>query len=730
MYIRGFDRPTSCVQQECSNTMAASLPQPSSLPTPQPAIQPPPGLRLPKPQQLVLAALLTFEVLAFTGLGSNFLSWNNLFEITRNSVELGLLALAMTPIIITGGIDLSVGSLMSLSAVLLGKLWHDAGMPIWLAVAFTLGLATLAGGLNALLITRLRIPPLIVTLGTYSLFSGLAEGLAHGRDNPSNFPASLVSLGNGYIGPLPVQVIALVVGIIVFGVLVHRAAIGRALSAIGFSPEGARYAGIAVERQVALTYVLAGLCAGLAAIVAVARVNTAKADTGSGYELWAITAVVLGGTSIFGGRGSIAGTVMGFFAIVILQNGLRMADRPVWLTSHMGGELAGILTGLLLLLSISLDWRTPAPRAAKSDLAGASQANKEENLEMRNSQLAVLCTVILAAALIVTGGNFLLIKSLPQPAASIAPGSPPPPPAKQVKIAMMPKSKGNAYFIAAQKGAEQAASELGVDLIWDGPTNTNPAEQSRIIDTWINRGVDVIAVACEDGKSLATSLRKAREKGIKVVTFDSDSEEDARDFFVDQATPEGIGYTLMDNAAKAMDNKGEFAIITASLNSTNMNEWVTNIKKRLAEKYPDITLVDIRPCDDQKDKAQEEATTLLNSRKDLKLIMAICSPAVPGAAEAVKQSGRKDVKVMGLGLPNDNKRYVHEGVTDDIVLWNTVDLGYLTVLAADDLATGKLQPGATSMDGGHIGKIEIQGTDILLGKPFTFNKDNIDQFDF
>jgi rhamnose transport system substrate-binding protein len=708
--------------------MSTSSP-PSSLPAPQPTLQSPWRLRLPQPQQLVLAALLAVEILAFGALGSNFLSWNNLFEITRNSVELGLLALAMTPIIITGGIDLSVGSLMSLSAVLLGKLWHDAGVPIWLAVILALGFAILAGGLNALLITRLRIPPLIVTLGTFSLFSGLAEGLAHGRDNPSNFPASLVFLGNGYIGPLPVQVILLVVGIIVFGVLVHRAAVGRALSAIGYSPEGARYAGIAVEREVALTYILAGLCAGLAAIVAVARVNTAKADTGSGYELWAITAVVLGGTSIFGGRGSIFGTVMGFFAIVILQNGLRMADRPVWLTSHMGGELAGILTGLLLLLSISLDWR-PSAAGSASGAAGASQSNNEENLEMRNSQLAVLCIVILAAALIVTGGNFLLIKSLPQPAASTVPGVAATTPAKQVKIAMMPKSKGNAYFIAAQKGAEQAASELGVDLIWDGPTNTNPAEQSRIIDTWINRGVDVIAVACEDGKSLATSLRKAREKGIKVVTFDSDTEPDARDFFVDQATPEGIGYTLMDNAAKAMDNKGDFAIITASLNSTNMNEWVTNIKKRLAEKYPDIRLVDIRPCDDQKDKAQEEATTLLNSRKDLKLIMAICSPAVPGAAEAVKQSGRKDVKVMGLGLPNDNKRYVHEGVTDDIVLWNTVDLGYLTVLAADDLATGKLQPGATFMDGGHLGKIEIQGTDILLGKPFTFNKDNIDQFDF
>jgi rhamnose transport system permease protein len=689
-----------------------------------------------RPQQFILAGLILLELLAFSALGSNFLSVSNLFEIARNSVELGLVAMAMTLVIVTGGIDLSVGSLISLTAVLLGKMWID-GIPIGLAVVIAVAAATLAGGLNALLITLLRIPPLIVTLGTYSLFSGLAEGLAYRRDNPSDFPRSLVYLGNGYIGPLPVQVILLLAALLAFWILLHRTTTGRALSAIGYSPEGARYAGINVPRKIAIAYIATSLCAGLAAIVAVARVNTAKADTGSGYELWAITAVVLGGTSIFGGRGSIAGTILGVLAIVILQNGMRMADRPQWLAGKLGGELAGILTGLLLLLSIGLDWQPVLKplavsqlRRSSSDIPQNSTSNEQE-FDMRNSQLAVLCIVILIAAMIVTGGNFLLIKSLPTGnGTTTAPLASSPTPGKRVKIAMMPKSKGNAYFVAARKGAEDAARELNVDLIWDGPTNTNPAEQSRIVDTWINKGVDVIAVACEDGKSIATSLKKAREKGIKVITWDSDTDEDARDFFVNQATPQGIGYTLMDNAARVMDDKGEFAIITASLNATNMNEWVKNIKARLADKYPNITLADIRPCDDQKDKAFEEANTLLSSRPNLKLIMAICSPAVPGAAEAVKQSGRKDVKVIGLGLPNDNKRYIHEGITDDIVLWNTMNLGYLTVLASYDLETGKLKPGDSSMDGGRIGKIEIQGSSILLGKPFTFTKDNIDQYDF
>lgn len=668
-------------------------------------------------QQWALVALLLIEVLVFAATGSEFATWRNFFAISRDSVELGLIALAMTPVIVTGGIDLSVGSLMSLSAVVVGKLFVSAHVPIWPAVGITLLMAALAGGLNAALITRLRIPPLIVTLGTYSLFSGIADGVAYGRENPSGFPDSFVFLGNGYLLPIPMQVVLLIVAAVGFWLLLHRSIVGRALCAIGFSPGGARYAGIPVGRRLALTYVLSGLCAGLAAIVAVARVNTAKADTGSGYELWAITAVVLGGTSIFGGKGSILGTVLGLFAIVILQNGLRMVDRPAWLAAHVGGELAGILTGLLLLVSISLDWRPSAGRGAAATI---EHSESTEGLRMKNSQLAVLCAVILAAALIVTGGNYAILSSLRPTSASSA---------RQLTIAMMPKSKGNSYFVACEKGARDAAQELGVNLIWDGPTNTNPAEQSRIIDTWVNRGVDAIAVAVEDRDSLSTALGRARAKGIKVVTFDADARPDARDFFVNQATPEGIGYTLVDNAAKVMGGKGDFAVITASLNASNMNEWLKYIRQRLADKYPSMKLVDVRPCDDQKDKAMEEATTLLNSRPHLKLIMAICSPAVPGAAEAVKQSG-KNVKVLGLGLPSENKSYVHAGITDDVVLWNTMDLGYLTVLAADDLVKGTLKPGATSMDGGRLGKIKIEGDNILLGTPVTFTKDNIDQYDF
>jgi ABC-type sugar transport system substrate-binding protein len=305
------------------------------------------------------------------------------------------------------------------------------------------------------------------------------------------------------------------------------------------------------------------------------------------------------------------------------------------------------------------------------------------------------------------------------------------PAGKKLTIALLPKSKGNAYFISCSQGADKAAKELGDELIFDGPTDTDPAKQNEIVENWITLGVDVIAAACENKEGISTALRKAQAKGIKVITYDADALPDARQFFVNQATPQGIGYALMDKAAELCDSNGEFAIITASLTAANQQEWQKYIEEDRAAHYPNMKMIALRPCDDLKDKAQSETTALLGANPNLKLVMAICSPGVPGAAEAVKQAGKTGaVKVIGLGLPNENKMYVHDGVTQGVILWNTMDLGYLAVYAADALARGNLKTGDTSFKAGTLGNFEIKGDNILLGKPFVFTKDNIDQFNF
>ena len=672
----------------------------------------------------VLVVVIVAECLVFGLAGHNFATWGNAFEITRLAVEVGLLALALTPIIVTGGIDLSVGSMMGLSAVTLGYLWHDAGFPMPLAIVVTLLLGLAGGALNAVLIARMKFPPLIVTLGTLSLFRGIAEGATGGVQHYSGFPAGFLALGQGYLwGRVPTQLFILLAAALAGAWWLHRTSVGRALYAIGHSAEGARFAGIPVRRRLATVYVLSGFAASLAAVIYVAHLGQAKSDAGTGYELMAITAVVLGGASIFGGRGTILGTVLGLFSIVLLQNGLRLTGQPA--------ELAGILTGALLLGTITVDMLT---RHTGSGIGPSTTVT--EQLDVRNSQVAFLSAVILVGALIVAASNWMLVRALP-PVGRItyAVGAPLPDEprvagAHKAVIAMMPKAKGDPYFISARKGADSAAAALGVELLWDGPTDLDPAKQNEVVEAWITRGVDAIAVSVENKEAISTVLRKARSRGIKVVTWDADAEKDARDFFVNQATPQGIGYTLTDEAARIMGGTGELAIITASLSAANQNEWIKYIKERLAAKYPGITLVAIQPSEGDRDRAFSETQTVLKVHPKVKVVMAIAAPAVPGAAEAVKQSGRTDVKVTGLSLPNMCRPYIKSGVIESIVLWNTVDLGALSVRVAQALSTGELKAGATSLDGGKLGRFSVVGDEVRLGSPFIFNKTNIDRFNF
>ena len=306
--------------------------------------------------EVVLVAVIVLEIILFQALGKRFLDGSNVSNIFRHSVEIGLLALAMTPVILTGGIDLSVGSMMGLCAVCFGMLVKDAGMSPLVAGILSVGIGTLGGALNAFLIAKRKLPPLIVTLGTFSLFRGLAEALTEGSKSYSGFPKSFLALGNSDIAGLPAQLWIFFVVAIGIWLLVHRTTIGRSFRAIGYSPEGSRYAGIPVERNLSLAYILAGAVAGLAAVIFVARLGEARANAGIGYELLAITAVVLGGTSIFGGSGTIAGTLLGYLAIAILNNGLKritaydIFERPI---SSVSNEMSGMLTGLLLLVALA-----------------------------------------------------------------------------------------------------------------------------------------------------------------------------------------------------------------------------------------------------------------------------------------------------------------------------------------------------------------------------------------
>lgn len=659
-------------------------------------------------QERVLLILIACEIALFSVTATNFLSLNNLFECVRLSTEIGLLALALTPVIVSGGIDLSVGSLIGLCAVAFGFMSQDLQLPLPIAIVLTVVVSLLGGGINAVLIARFKASALIVTLGTFSLFRGLAEGVTAGAKSYSGFSPRFLYLGQGYLGGVvPTQTIVFVIAIVAFFLLLHRSTVGRALYAIGNSSEGARYAAIPVAKRLASVYLLSGLSAGLAGIIYVAHLGQAKSNAGTGYELVAITAVVLGGTSIFGGSGTIGGTLLGLAAIVLLQNGLLLSAWPE--------ELAGILTGVLLILTIVLQrfWR-----------------EDKEYLNSKNARYrrlvfvsAVMAISIATIALLVLATKGYLGKNQNSQLAKQV-GS-----TEKVTIAVMPKAKGDPYFVSCRAGAEEAAKDLNVNLIWDGPTGLDAAKQNEIVEGWITRKVDAISVSVENAPAISSVLRKARSQGIKVVTWDADAEPDARDYFINQATSQDIGDTLVDESAKVMNETGEVAIITGALTAANQNLWITFIKERL-KKYPNMKLAVVRPSDDDRDKAFVEAKTITRVYPNVKVIIVISAPAVPGAAEAIKQAGRKDVQVIGLSLPNLCKPYVHGGQIEAVVLWSTNDLGYLAVTAPAALVRGTFGGDQSQIDAGRLGTLRISGTEIILGPPLIFRKDNIDKYDF
>jgi len=297
-------------------------------------------------QEAVLAGVLVIALITLSFLSDRFFTSANLLNQTRFLSEVALLALPMTFLIIMGGIDLSVGSIVAFSAVLLGFSWLVLGFPLWLAVLVGIAGGTLAGYLNGLVIVYLGVPPLIVTLATLAIFRGLAYGISESRSF-NGFPDSFAFWGSGEIAGLPFQLYLLIVVFVISGLILGATPIGRRIYAIGNNEVAARFAGLRVGRIKLLAYTFSGFMAGIAGFIFTSRVTSTRADAATGLELDVIAAVVFGGTSIFGGRGTILGTALGVVTIQLLKNGLQLAG--------FRGEATVVLIGTVLILSILLN---------------------------------------------------------------------------------------------------------------------------------------------------------------------------------------------------------------------------------------------------------------------------------------------------------------------------------------------------------------------------------------
>lgn len=274
--------------------------------------------------ETILGGLLIVTLIVLAFQSDRFFTVDNLLNQGRLMAEVGLVALAMTFVIVTGGIDLSVGSILGLVAILLGVFWQKLGIPLPLAMVLGIVVGGVAGLVNGLIITRFGVPPLIATLATLALYRGLAEGISQAR-SVRGYPDWFFMLGQGEFLDVPVQLWVFGLCALIAAVILGLSTFGRATYAIGSNAVASRFSGLRVDRTLVLIYTASGLIAGLAAVIFVSRVSTTRSDMGTGLELDVITAVVLGGTSIFGGRGTIVGTLLGLVLMQALKNGLALA---------------------------------------------------------------------------------------------------------------------------------------------------------------------------------------------------------------------------------------------------------------------------------------------------------------------------------------------------------------------------------------------------------------------
>ncbi len=300
-------------------------------------------------------------------------------------------------------------------------------------------------------------------------------------------------------------------------------------------------------------------------------------------------------------------------------------------------------------------------------------------------------------------------------------------------VTFMPKNLGNPYFETSDAGGQKAVEEFGGTYDEVGPDTAGPDAQVSFIDTAAQQGINALVVSANDTTALCDSLNAARDAGTKVVTFDSDTEVDCRDIFINQATAEGIAQVQVDMIAEQIDDAGEVAILSAAASATNQNAWIEMMEKELADNHPDIELVDTVYGDDDDQTSFDKTAALLQSHPDLK---GIISPTTVGIAAAARYLSTSDAKgkvaLTGLGTPNQMRDYVEDGTVTEFALWNPEDLGYLAAFAAKALVDGDITGAeGDSFEAGDLGSFDVgaDGT-VLLGEPYRFNKDNIGDFDF
>jgi len=304
--------------------------------------------------------------------------------------------------------------------------------------------------------------------------------------------------------------------------------------------------------------------------------------------------------------------------------------------------------------------------------------------------------------------------------------------ADKPKIAFVPQIVGIPYFNAMEAGGKKAAADLGVEFIYTGPVDTNPVDQLQIVQNLINQGVGAVSISVLDASSIAPVVDDAKKRGVKLFTSDSDAPDSGRAVYVAQATDEGLGFAIIDELVKRVGPDAKIGIVSGEATASNLNSWIGFMKKRAADKYPTLKLLDPQFAGGTAQRAAQIASDLMAANPDLKGIIAVASTTCPGVAQAIETAG-KNGKVIGTGYcsPNTARTYLKSGAFGFTVLWDPGALGYLTVWAGKQLIDGK--PFAASNTVASLDSpvtYDSKTGVLLLGPPAIFTADNVDKFNF
>ncbi|MEU0758328.1 substrate-binding domain-containing protein [Streptomyces microflavus] len=601
-----------------------------------------------------LSALVVL-VVAMSLLSGDFLTTQNLLNVGVQAAVTAILAFGVTFVIVSAGIDLSVGSVAALSATVLAWSATSAGVPVVLAVVLAIVTGIACGFVNGALISYGKLPPFIATLAMLSIARGLSLVISQG--SPIAFPDSVSRLGDTLGGWLPAPVLVMIAMGLITALILGRTFIGRSMYAIGGNEEAARLSGLRVKRQKIVIYALSGLFAAVAGIVLASRLVSAQPQAAQGYELDAIAAVVIGGASLAGGVGKASGTLIGALILAVLRNGLNLLSVSAFWQQ--------VVIGVVIALAVLLD--TLRRKAGSGTASSAGTAPGAPGSGRRGAFR--FAGAALAVAVVVGGVSYFNSGSS----------------GGTTKVGMSLSTLNNPFFVQMKDGAQAEAKKAGIDLTVTDAQN-DASQQANQLQNFTSSGVSSIIVNPVDSDAVGPGVRSANKADIPVIAADRGVNKADTATLVASDNVAG-GKLAADALADKLGGKGSIVILQGTAGTSASRERGAGFAEGL-KAYPDIKVVAKQPADFDRTKGLDVMTNLVQSHPGITGVFAENDEMALGAVKALGSKAGTSVSVVGFDGTPDGLKAVGAGTLYASVAQQPSELGRIAVQNAVKAAKG------------------------------------------